>query len=160
MMFINDLDVLNANMNGALYRTQSATNSLQQQQQQSYDTTLQLQSNANSLAFCQQKSSGFTFTPQTTVSYSTSRHDLTPTPPSTNNNIYSTSIYSHTDQQQQQAPSSLIPLNIAIFNPALSCNYAPAMQSSIFPQVTAIPSFANFNNYPKKCKFLFIFFLT
>ena len=56
MMFINDLDALNANMNGALYRQHngvtSTTNSLQQQ---SLDAALHLQSNSLTFA-CQQKS--------------------------------------------------------------------------------------------------------
>lgn len=66
-MFINDIDVLNANINNALYRqhgafnstTTSTTNPLQPHQS-SLDTALHLQSTANSLTFaCQQKSSGF-----------------------------------------------------------------------------------------------------
>ncbi len=44
--------------------------------------------------------------------------------------IYSSSNYSTSDQNQQsqvqnqQTISNLIPLNIAIYNPALSCNYS------------------------------------
>ena len=59
MMFINDIDVLNANMNGALYRqhntlTSSTTNSLQQQQSSIDAPSLHLQSNSLTFA-CQQK---------------------------------------------------------------------------------------------------------
>jgi hypothetical protein len=168
-MFINDLDVLNANLNGTLYRTThgagsttTTTNGLQ-----SYDTALHLQSNANSLTFaCQQKCSSLNAAPnggyglspsmpQTTISYSTSRQDLAPS-----SNLYSSSIYSSSDTSasSNNAMSNLIPFNITIYNPSLSCNYTQGIQNQIlttpqFPQMTTIPNFSNFNTFPQKCMY-------
>ena len=67
-------------------------------------------------------------------------------------------MYSTSDQtqqvQNQQTISNLIPLNITIYNPALSCNYSPTMLTAPpqYSQVATIPSFNNFNTYPQKCK--------
>lgn len=86
--------------------------------------------------------------------------------------MYSSSIYSTSDQaqhtqsqvQNQQAMSNLIPFNITIYNPALSCGYSPAMQNSTiitapqYPQVATIPNFTNFNTFPQKCKLQLKFF--
>lgn len=167
MMFLNhsfsDIDVLNANTNATAHLYRPQTNTTASAIQQSYDTSsMHLQSNTNTLAFaCQQKSTlnGYTLptsaSPQLGISYSTSRHEITPS----SSNTYT---YPTADSQQttttttNQAISNLIPLNITIFNPSLPCNYTPSIQNPLiatqqFPHMTTIPNYTNYNTYAQKC---------